>query len=209
MLRWRLSASRLIPEPTVIRKRRHSFSRFAILSSIALSIVVVTAVLLARVSSASAAQPPGPLSSSTPKPTHTPKATHTPKKETPTPTITPTPTPTSTPPATETPTPTSTPGSTVCGDTSGPGGSDLPCSCAQTVTTNTTLVHAVDPITTTTCSGKGLVLGPGVDLNVNGEMLAGSGLGNGVTIAADGTLRNGTLQGFGVGVDARSGTIAL
>jgi hypothetical protein len=46
-----------------------------------------------------------------------------------------------------------------CGDAAGPGGTDLACSCGDTVVTDTTLDLSFDPVVTTTCHGDGLRLG--------------------------------------------------
>ena len=86
----------------------------------------------------------------------------------------------------------------TCGDTSGPSGGDLPCCCGDTVTSDTTL--AGDPVTQAACPAGGLALGAGVDLDLGGSTVSGSGGGAGITVAAGGAIRNGTVSGFGTGV---------
>lgn len=87
----------------------------------------------------------------------------------------------------------------ACGDTSGPGGANKPCCCGDTVTTATTL-NGGDPVTGYACAGDGLTLGAGVALDLGGQTVAGSGGGTGVRIPSGGSLRGGTVRGFGVGV---------
>jgi hypothetical protein len=85
----------------------------------------------------------------------------------------------------------------TCGDTSGPSGGDLPCCCGDTVTSDTTL--AGDPVTRPPARRR-LALGAGVDLDLGGSTVSGSGGGAGITVAAGGAIRNGTVSGFGTGV---------
>ena len=51
-----------------------------------------------------------------------------------------------------------------CGDTSGPGGTDVPCSCNDIVTTDT-VFDASDPITNAVCPDGGMFVGGGVKLD--------------------------------------------
>ncbi|MBY0496879.1 MAG: right-handed parallel beta-helix repeat-containing protein [Cyanobacteria bacterium] len=92
------------------------------------------------------------------------------------------------------------PGSQKCGDGAGPRGADVQCSCGDTVVTNTTLDFAVDPVTNTVCTSDGLALAAGVQLNLNGNTIAGSDTGNGLSVASGGAIQNGTVRGFGVGI---------
>src|SRR5262245_23498064 len=73
-----------------------------------------------------------------------------------------------------------------CGDTAGPGGGDVPCACGDTVATDTILSN--DPIATMSCSGPGLVLADGVELDLNGLAVTGGGSGNGILIPGGGTI---------------------
>ena len=69
--------------------------------------------------------------------------------------------------------------------------------CGQTVTTNTTLTSNLN------CSGPGLIVrGEGTVLDLNSFTITGSGTGDGVTVplGESVTVRNGTIQGFNVGV---------
>ena len=88
-----------------------------------------------------------------------------------------------------------------CGDTSGPGGTDVPCSCGDTVTTTTSL-DATDPVLSTVCPGDGLLIGPfgAADLTINGT-LRGSGQGCGIRaeVTGDFTVARGRITGFGLG----------
>jgi hypothetical protein len=88
-----------------------------------------------------------------------------------------------------------------CGDTSGLGGTDVPCSCGDTVTTATSL-DASDPVLSTVCPGDGLRIGPflGADLTINGT-LRGSGQGCGIRAEVAGGVRvaGGRITGFGLG----------
>ena len=51
-----------------------------------------------------------------------------------------------------------------CGDTTGPGGTDVPCSCGDTVTTDTVL-KASDPVVNNGCDSIGLNVAGGVQLD--------------------------------------------
>ena len=88
-----------------------------------------------------------------------------------------------------------------CGDTSGPNGSDVPCHCGDTVTTDTSL-DASDPVLSTVCPGDGLLIGPFIaaDLTINGT-LRGSGHGCGIRAEVTGLFRvaRGRITGFGHG----------
>src|SRR5262245_13287311 len=98
-----------------------------------------------------------------------------------------------------------------CGDTSGVGGTDLPCHCGDTVTTNTILVsHDTDPVVSRNvgevCAGPGpaLRVAAGVTLNISGltircESNAGSQVG--IDIIGDhATVRKGIIKNCGLGV---------
>ncbi|QHT55073.1 hypothetical protein GXP71_02525 [Cellulomonas sp. H30R-01] len=71
-------------------------------------------------------------------------------------------------------------------------------SCGETLTRSTTLL--ADLVCTT---GPGLRLAPGVTLNLGGHALRGPGSGNGVEVAWSGpvVVRNGTVAGWGSGID--------
>lgn len=70
--------------------------------------------------------------------------------------------------------------------------------CGATLTTDTKLSKSL------TCSGPGLTLAPGVDLDLGGHTLAGNGaqVGAGVLVSpgADATISNGTIRGFQQGI---------
>ncbi len=92
-----------------------------------------------------------------------------------------------------------------CGDTTGAGGTDVPCSCGDRVTTDTVLDKVLDPVVSTNsadlCPGNGLTVVDGVTLDLDGNKLRGSGVGTGVVIDGDGvTVTNGSVQGFVRGV---------
>ena len=53
-----------------------------------------------------------------------------------------------------------------CGDTSGPGGTDVPCSCGDVVTSDTVL-DASDPVANGVCSPIGLSVDGGVKLDAH------------------------------------------
>jgi hypothetical protein len=86
-----------------------------------------------------------------------------------------------------------------CGDTAGPDGIDVRCSCGDTVVTDTVLASPIDPVSTTTCAGDGLTVGAGRSMDLAGLAIAGSGAGTGVSISG-GTIANGTVRGFGTGM---------
>jgi hypothetical protein len=82
------------------------------------------------------------------------------------------------------------------------------CSCGDTVIESRTLVCGVDPVTTTICTGDGLIvarldplLDPPVDLNLNFCIIRGDGGDVGIVIADDDvTVRSGKITGFDTGV---------
>jgi parallel beta-helix repeat protein len=96
-----------------------------------------------------------------------------------------------------------------CGDTTGGGGTNVDCSCGDSVTTNTTLT-AADPVTTTLCPGRGLNVSTGVTLKLGGRTIqATSGNGEfGVALSSNVTLQGpGKVIGFGfVGIAPFTGT---
>jgi len=97
----------------------------------------------------------------------------------------------------------------VCGDTSGGGGTDLPCNCGDTVTTDTTL-DASDPVVDPMfpCLGDGLIVASGVDLDLGGETITGSGPGSGLRLqGTGGSVSHGAIQGFTFGINS-DGTIS-
>jgi hypothetical protein len=91
-----------------------------------------------------------------------------------------------------------------CGDTSGPGGTDVPCACGDTVTTDTVL-DATDPVTTTVCTCDGLGVRSGRTLDLGGRTISGSGICIGIEIGAgfaagNVVIRGGQIVRFGEGV---------
>jgi len=92
----------------------------------------------------------------------------------------------------------------TCGDGYGPGGADNPCLCGDTVATDTTLDAGFDPVVGGACPGDGLVVADGVRLDLNGNILAGSDTGTGVTVPGSAELRGGAVQGFGTGLRVAS-----
>ena len=86
-----------------------------------------------------------------------------------------------------------------CGDTTGPGSTDVPCNCGDTVTTDTTLTN-LDPVVTAPCPSRGLTVA-GVHLNLGGKTIAGSGNENGLFLTgAGGSVSNGRITGFATGI---------
>ncbi len=67
-----------------------------------------------------------------------------------------------------------------CGDKTGPSGSNVNCSCGDTVTT-TTKLNAADTVLSTgpadVCAGDGLIVASGVFLTLKGGVIRGSGGG--------------------------------
>jgi hypothetical protein len=95
----------------------------------------------------------------------------------------------------------------VCGDTSGPGGTDVPCACGHTVTTDTVL-NATDPVTTSVCTCDGLIVRSSVTLDLGGHTIAGSGICDGINIGGGSAGINvvvggGEVARFGMGVVLR------
>ena len=89
-----------------------------------------------------------------------------------------------------------------CGDTSGPGATDIPCRCGDTVTTSTVL-KASDPVTSTVCPALGLAVAAGITLNLGGKTLRGTcplGLGLQLSAGATTTVTRGRLIGFETGL---------
>lgn len=79
--------------------------------------------------------------------------------------------------------------------------SAAPLVCGATVTVSTTLT------TNLTCpasSAPALTLGAGVTLNLGGHAVRGPGSGIGIGVPQDGdvVIRNGTLKGWGIGIDS-------
>ena len=108
----------------------------------------------------------------------------------------------------------------LCGDAV--AGVDVPCACGDVVVSD--LVLTDDPVTTSVCSGNGLVVRAaadvtrGVTIDLNGKTLRGSGQGTGVWVVYGGpggarvisTPGSAAVSGFGEGVVAHgSNTIAL
>jgi hypothetical protein len=94
-----------------------------------------------------------------------------------------------------------------CGDSAGPGGDGIPCSCGDAVVTDTSL--DLDPVTATTCIGDGLTLAAGVQLDLNGLTLKGNGSGNGISMPNGGGVQGGTVQGFRTGILVASATAGI
>jgi parallel beta-helix repeat protein len=86
-------------------------------------------------------------------------------------------------------------------------GGATPCSCGDTVVASRTLVCGVDPVTTTICTGIGLLVAralpadPPVDLNLGFCTIRGDGGDVGILIVDDDVIvRHGRITGFGAGV---------
>jgi parallel beta-helix repeat protein len=102
-----------------------------------------------------------------------------------------------------------------CGDTSGPLGVDQPCSCGDTVTTNTLLdpsdpVNSADP--SDVCAGIGLSVNAGVNLRLGGVTIRGNGGGNGIEVFGDNvTLSEGNVTGFidGINVNPAANNLTI
>jgi parallel beta-helix repeat protein len=86
-----------------------------------------------------------------------------------------------------------------------------PAARADTVTCGEVL-HASTTVTNSLvgCAGDGLVIGaPGIDVNLNGHVIQGVGLGTGVRNSghSDVTIRNGSVVNFDFGVVLQAGTV--
>lgn len=98
--------------------------------------------------------------------------------------------------------------STPCGDTTGLGGTRVPCSCGDKVTTNT-ILQKTDPVVSTgpadICGGNGLLVATEVMLDCNKLTLRGVGAGSGLRFV-DGdnrapiTVKNCTITRFASGI---------
>ena len=85
-----------------------------------------------------------------------------------------------------------------------PGASADQIACGQVLKASTTITNSLAG-----CSGDGLVVGAGgIDVNLNGQTIAGTGLGAGVRNNGhdDVTIRNGALLNFDYGVVLSPGT---
>jgi hypothetical protein len=89
-------------------------------------------------------------------------------------------------------------------------GGAAPCSCGDTVLDSRVLTSLDDPVVQADCPGDGLVIGAnGVTLDLNGNMIRGTGGGTGVTISpgvSGAVVRGGRVARFGTGVLATSTT---
>lgn len=100
-----------------------------------------------------------------------------------------------------------------CGDTSGGGGADVPCSCGDRVTTDT-ILNNTDPVTTIACPDDGLIVTNGVTLNLGGSVIRGDSVGVsdvGLLVEAganDVVITTGTVTGFATGIATDSSTDA-
>jgi len=79
-----------------------------------------------------------------------------------------------------------------------------PCSCGDTVDSDTTLHGTIDPVCSTdpgnTCQGVGLIVNPGIILDLGGCTLRGTGeFFDGVQASAGAQVLNGRVIGFGAG----------
>jgi parallel beta-helix repeat protein len=88
--------------------------------------------------------------------------------------------------------------STDCGDTAGPGGTDIPCPCNGFVVTDTKLIPdssdpAFDPVCGGGCTGNGLIVASNVQLlSLNHCAISGPGNSTGIDISgADGITLSG------------------
>jgi hypothetical protein len=105
----------------------------------------------------------------------------------------------------------------VCGDNV--GGQDIPCGCGDTVVSS--LVLTDDPVTTERCKRHGLIVSAGrtqtgVEIDLNGKTLRGSGKGAGLWVTSGGrdgvriVSNNGQalIEGFRDGIAGRTrGTV--
>jgi hypothetical protein len=89
-----------------------------------------------------------------------------------------------------------------CGEASGPGGTDLPCHCGDTATTNTVL-GASDPVRSP-CAGVGLFVAGGVTLDASSALLRCASSGaftTGIWIIGDGVaIDGGIIRGCDRGI---------
>ncbi len=94
----------------------------------------------------------------------------------------------------------------TCGDTSGPGGTDLPCRCGDTVTTDSA-VDDEEPVVSSgpsdVCSGPALIVAPGVSLNLRDSRLRGDGSSCGIIVKGGAAVRRGIVSGFADGICGR------
>lgn len=101
----------------------------------------------------------------------------------------------------------------VCGDTAGPDGTDIPCECGDKVVTNTKLTGS-DPVVSKNpddiCHGTALCIGAD-DITLDCKDLVLRGPGYGYNAGVDlydhsgVTIKKCKIQGFTVGIDAGSG----
>lgn len=99
-------------------------------------------------------------------------------------------------------------GAVACGDSAGPGGTDVPCACGDTVITTTILDAATDSVVSTgpgdACAGAGLLVGAdGITLDLGQNTLRGTAFaGSGVSLVgrSDVIVQNGAVTGFDTGV---------
>ncbi len=88
------------------------------------------------------------------------------------------------------------------------------CSCGDKVVADTTLDAATDPVVftggaDTVCPGNGLVVAGGVELDLDGNRIKGSGTGFGVIIetgANNVTIKKGIVEIFGTGIGTEDTT---
>jgi parallel beta-helix repeat protein len=83
---------------------------------------------------------------------------------------------------------------------------DIPCDCGDTVLSDTKL-NGGDPVTFTTCTGEGLVIGAnGITLNCDDLSLTGSGIDDGILISSKSgvTVKNCLISEFANGIEADS-----
>jgi parallel beta-helix repeat protein len=102
-----------------------------------------------------------------------------------------------------------------CGDKAGPGRSDVPCSCGDSLVTSTRLT-VEDPVVftgggDTGCPGNGLFIATdGVRLDCDGRLLNGNGAGGvgiGIRVVASRvSIQRCSVQNFSYGVLASDGT---
>src|SRR5262245_6357416 len=95
-----------------------------------------------------------------------------------------------------------------CGDTAGRNGKDVACRCGDTVVTDTVL-SARDPVTKKACPAGGLTVNSGLNLNLNGRIVSGTGTGVGIRTDDETLIRNGTVRRFQTGVLVDRGSVVL